>query len=709
MDTLVQSSLFVAVVSFALGVSTLTRNTRNKLFLAFAALCTVISLWALAFALEKIWGEGSGTFYRIHLFLNILLAPVSMAFIRVMIRIQDALSRRLLDLSIVIALCLTVALFFYMDSIPWVEYLICLFPTFIVLQIFELMWIDRRLRRGLRRLPKLPTVGFGRRNFIYIGALLALGMSQMDHFRFLGTGIPSLGNLILTGYLFFLSQAITQQRLLNFGALFSRMLVLLVFALTLTAVYLLLVAWVENSPGLFFLNSFIASFLLLMLLEPIRTLVGYFTNRLLTPKHRRLQQTLRELQLKISSILDPATLFQNVLLTTEQLLSPQWAAIFILRSDGTKFRRVRATGQEPRLQGNPLGPIASVGETAPVKEVLANNPIVSYSESLRKKGELAIVLDQVLENEIDRSASRLQREQLAGLIQGLKALGGNLLIPLHDGERMLGFVVVYVPAPPEPWGNNWGLLPVIFPYYQQAAQMMRSMEVYVRQREKERLATLGEMAAGLAHEIRNPLGAIKGAAQFLDPSTDRPESKFLRVIVEEVDRLNRVVTQFLAYSRPESVDFQQIDANLLTERTVDRFKPGIPPGIRLDFRQASEAARINASAEQIQQVLVNFMSNSVKALDKQGGGRLLVTVDIEGEGAQREVVLTVEDDGPGISKENLDKIFIPFFTTSPSGTGLGLPICQKIIEAHRGRIDVATEEGRFARFSVILPFYQEAQ
>ena len=114
----------------------------------------------------------------------------------------------------------------------------------------------------------------------------------------------------------------------------------------------------------------------------------------------------------------------------------------------------------------------------------------------------------------------------------------------------MGFVGFWVPGPPEPWGNNWAILSVVYPYYEQVAATLRSMEIFVRQREKERLAALGEMAAGLAHEIRNPLGAIKGAAQFLDPSTDRPESKFLKVIIEEVDRLNRVVTQFLDYSKP---------------------------------------------------------------------------------------------------------------------------------------------------------------
>lgn len=97
------------------------------------------------------------------------------------------------------------------------------------------------------------------------------------------------------------------------------------------------------------------------------------------------------------------------------------------------------------------------------------------------------------------------------------------------------------------------------------------------------------------------------------------------------------------------------------------------------------------------------MQNSVKALTGRGNGRIEVTLEADRGPAGAEVTLSVEDNGPGIKREHLDKLFIPFFTTSPSGTGLGLSISQKIVEAHRGRIEVATEEGRFARFSVVLP------
>src|SRR5206468_3326928 len=170
-------------------------------------------------------------------------------------------------------------------------------------------------------------------------------------------------------------------------------------------------------------------------------------------------------------------------------------------------------------------------------------------------------------------------------LQGLQALGCNLLFPLFDGKSILGFVTVYAPIPPEPWGSNWGLLSVIYPYYEQVALTLRNMEVFVRQREKERLAALGEMAAGLAHEIRNPLGAIKGAAQFLapdapagaplsgEPAADKSDRRFLNIIIEEVDRLNRVVTQFLDYSKPPVFEMRDVDLSQLVAKTLDSLRP----------------------------------------------------------------------------------------------------------------------------------------
>ena len=700
MDILGQSALFVSLISFALGFSVLSRNVKNTLFISFTILTTLVSAWSLSFFLEKIWA-GFG-FYRLHLFFNVLLAPASLWFTQIFIRISDGFSRRLLELSTVLAIFLSTSLGLRFDTNPWILQLVFFSPALVIVQVLRLMWVDWILSspqgKKVRDLSKVPTVGLERRHLIYLGALVVLLTSVMDHVGGIGKILPSAGNLLLAVYMFFLSQAITQQRLLNVSALFSRFLVLLVVALTLTLLYSLLVAWIENSPSLFFLNSFIASFLLLMLLDPLRSTVGYFTQRLLTQKHRHLQQTLREAQRKLTGIVDFGNLTLEILNSTEQIIRPEWAALFILRSDGTQFRRVRIVGQEPKSK-------ISVGtERTVFKEVLSNHALIHYCEELMEKGKFPVIFDQLLENEMDRSASRVQRAHYLALIEGLKAFGANLFIPLIHSRKILGFVILQVLAPPEPWGSNWGLLPIVYPYYEQAAEVISNLEVYARQREKERLAVLGEMAAGLAHEIRNPLGAIKGAAQFLDPSLDRPESKFLKVILEEVDRLNRVVTQFLDYSKPSVIQFKQVDFVQLVEKTIELMRPGLREGVQIELLTSKSSIFVLGAAEQIQQVLINLIQNSQNALEGVMGGMIRVSLVTHRDLSHPEVSLVVEDNGKGIKRENLEKLFIPFFTTSPSGTGLGLSISHKIVESHRGRFEVVSEEGRFTRISVILPW-----
>ena len=482
-----------------------------------------------------------------------------------------------------------------------------------------------------------------------------------------------------------------QQRLLNFGMLLSRFLVLIVLALLLTGIYSLLFSWIPDNPRLFFLNSFLVSFLLVVLLDPLRAAVRYFTQRLMTQKHRKLEEELLRAQRRLTGIVDQDALFHDVMITLEKTIHPDGVAVFILKRDETKFKRMHLMGVAAQE----------------LRELLADHPLLQHCKYLKRRGELPILLDQVLAGEVERSASKTQREKLSALIQGLRALKANLLIPFFDEGKILGFVTFYTLAPPEPWENNWGFLHVIYPYFEQVAQTLRNMEVYVKQREKERLAALGEMAAGLAHEIRNPLGAIKGAAQFLDPSADRPESRFLTIIIEEVDRLNRVVSQFLDYSKPKEVEFVQVDLVDITRKTVELLKSNLQPEIRLELDIPDSPRKIMGAPVQIQQLLMNLIQNGMQAASKnqetgKEAGVVRVTVEKE-QGNSGQAVVAIEDNGSGIKKENMNKLFIPFFTTSPSGTGLGLSICQKIMETHRGRIEVSSEEGVFTRFTVFFP------
>jgi signal transduction histidine kinase len=269
-----------------------------------------------------------------------------------------------------------------------------------------------------------------------------------------------------------------------------------------------------------------------------------------------------------------------------------------------------------------------------------------------------------------------------------------------------------------------------------AAQMaitVQNSKLYDRMKERDRLAALGEMAAGLAHEIRNPLGAIKGAAQLLTPPDAAahpggeghgvpPEAReFLGIIVEEANRLNRVVSQFLDYARPYRGEPQPLDVNEVVRKTAQLVTPPPlptgdagetpPPPVEVHLQLADELPRTRADAEQLRQVFLNLAINAVQAMPS--GGKLTISTSLR-KGARRglpahALEVRFRDSGVGIPPQELKNLFIPFYTTKDKGTGLGLPISQRIIENHGGTIEVRSRVGVGSTFTVVLPVMEEAK
>ena len=213
---------------------------------------------------------------------------------------------------------------------------------------------------------------------------------------------------------------------------------------------------------------------------------------------------------------------------------------------------------------------------------------------------------------------------------------------------------------------------------------------------------LEEMAPVLAHEIRNPLGSIKGAAQYLRSEVPNEEDqRLVDVIIEEVNRLNSVVNQFLSYAKPYRLNLKHQDvnaviakaisiirANDLTERVVieEELRPELPP--------------VNIDAEQIIQVILNIAFNALEAMPE--GGRLTFRTRRIDSNLGEAVGISIRDTGKGIKKDDLRNVFKPFFTTKERGVGLGLAICQRIVKSHGGHIRVKSLPGQGSIFYIRL-------
>ena len=241
-----------------------------------------------------------------------------------------------------------------------------------------------------------------------------------------------------------------------------------------------------------------------------------------------------------------------------------------------------------------------------------------------------------------------------------------------------------------------------------AVEMFSDMtEIKKLEKEVQRartLAALGEMAANVAHEIRNPLGGIGGFAALLerDLDIDDPRRNLVKKIIEGVSRLNRIAANLLFYTRPIEPRLQKQDiiktiddVLLLMEVELEQEERNIE--IIRDFPSNIQEVRIDP--EIFQQVLLNIFKNAADSMENEGK----LIVGVKGKNDEKNIVISVEDNGIGMSESVQERLFNPFFTTKPNGTGLGLAITKKIIDIHKGEISVKSEEGKGTLFEISLP------
>lgn len=222
-----------------------------------------------------------------------------------------------------------------------------------------------------------------------------------------------------------------------------------------------------------------------------------------------------------------------------------------------------------------------------------------------------------------------------------------------------------------------------------------------------RLTELGNLAAGVAHEIRNPLSSIKGLATFLAGRVpaEGPEGEAARTMVGEVNRLSRVVSELLDYARPGAIKLGQADVNAVVGSALRLADADIrAKDIQVEFRPDSGLGEVFVNKERLTQALLNLFLNAVQAMGR--GGVLEVEVVRDAGGGMFGIV--VRDNGEGMPEEVRASIFTPYFTTKASGTGLGLAIVHQIVEGHGGTIDVQSRPGEGSEFSVWLPQHRSA-
>ncbi|MGB6606880.1 MAG: ATP-binding protein [Atribacterota bacterium] len=220
----------------------------------------------------------------------------------------------------------------------------------------------------------------------------------------------------------------------------------------------------------------------------------------------------------------------------------------------------------------------------------------------------------------------------------------------------------------------------------------------------KRLAALGKLSAGIAHEIRNPLSSIRGLAQFVYNSFSKTDERKedLNTIIQEVDRLNKLVVQVLDFAKLKKPNLTPFSLNDLIRKIVELFKLEIKDKqIKFDLKLSPDISQIQADEDQVRQITMNVIINAIQAILRKGEIKIKTeSALLKGEPA---IKLIIEDSGIGITEKDFNQIFDPFFSTKERGSGLGLSIVYKLVEGHQGEIKVESKEGKGTKFVIFLP------
>ncbi|HVE85209.1 MAG TPA: histidine kinase dimerization/phospho-acceptor domain-containing protein, partial [Myxococcales bacterium] len=529
MDIRTQSDLLASIVGLALGVSMLLRAERSRVSTLYAAFALTVGGFYLAHFFEHLFDAASAPWRnRISLggtlILGALVPSAALSFFLEFLGVSPRSSRYGRRVALVSAVFgLAVGVTPLQDNL-WAKVALSVW-VFGALSVSVSLLLRRR-RGHESRIERI------RLNYLAWGAMAALLFAALDLLPRFNVPFPPLGAVVTTLYLFFLAQTLLRLRLMDLHELLGKIASQTVLAAILAVVFAVLTVWVHGNTSLFLFNTVVAAFVVMILQDPLRTKVEERMVAIFFRERYELLRALGTLRARMANVIEVGELATLVLSAFHETRRVTHASIYLLADDRPGFRLLDHRGPQP----------------APFLDAAGARGLLNAVSG----GQKAVLLEN-LERRIEETKAQAAesgkrvRDELKRLADTRAALGqmkAGITVPLVGGDRVIGFLNLWDERVPEAYASDE--IAVILEVGERLATVIENSKLYDKMRERDRLAALGEMAAGLAHEIRNPLGAIKGAAQFLEPKRlPGEEGEFLEVIVEEVNRLNGVVTAFL--------------------------------------------------------------------------------------------------------------------------------------------------------------------
>jgi signal transduction histidine kinase len=697
MNPLALSAYFTAIVSLILGGLVFFKKRKDNITISYTFLTISFFIWIFGIGMEieapnKYWG----LFWNRWLYSGAIFIPTF--FIHFIQSYLNKIKIKILILTYIVSTILLIFNYtplFVKDIVPKGSFNYAsvpgiIFPFFVlyfflmIIYSFYLMIKEFDESIGIRRnqlkfIILASVIGFsgGSTNFLLVFEILP---------------IPPIGNYFIAIYLFILFYAIVKHSLMDITIVLKKgttyvLLMLLLFVPSFLFIILSQKVFFNKINYVFSGIIFLLLLLVTILFYRIKPHTEKAVEQLLFKNRYDYRETLGKFSKAMVTILDLQSLSKRIIETITQTMGVEKASLFLLNEEKGSYSLFESK---------------NIKMTASTPELSKDDPLPHY---LKKIGEI------IIKEELAKGANILE---LNDVIKKMSLLEAEMSIPLISKGQLIGMINLSHKFNKDIYSHED--IELLSTLANQTAiaienarlyEDLRKSKSYIRR--ADRLASLGTLTAGLAHEIRNPLVAIKTLTQLLPERLDDEEfrTQFLQIASGEVDRISSLVTELLEFARPSDPKLELenintiLDGMLLLASTETKKKQ-----INIIKNFASDLPPVQIDREQIKQVFLNILLNAVDAT-RENGKITVKTKSFIKPGGEPFAQIEFTDTGCGIPEEYLEDIFNPFFTTKSTGSGLGLSISNQIIQDHRGYIDVESQLDKGSSFFINLPVNQE--
>lgn len=546
--------------------------------------------------------------------------------------------------------------------------------------------------------------------YLLLGAALSVvfaGIASMALPWFGEYGFTVYGPLFSLIFIGTTAYAIGVARLLSFEFMMQRGLIYLVISTILTMIYVLAgIASGRPAADMLGQNTLIAFVLFALfasvIYRPVYIYMLDLSDRLLYGGKYNYQKTLLNLSQGITSVIKLSELINLIVTNFLDNIKVKEISVLIFNENRNRFVSapcdINTAGRYKRIEFDAGGPIATYLSTK--RDILVRDEIESEIDKhpflLSQTGALSSL--QVLRDELEKLGMAAWIPVISkGKLTAIICLGYKLSGDMYTDED-IGLLKILANQVAVAFENST-MYSTIAKQYEELKLTRDKLS------EADKLASLGTMAAGMAHEIKNPLSSMKVFSQLLRERYEDPEfrKKFEEIIPKEINRIDRIVEGLLGFARSPELKLAGVSVSEMLEEILADMKEDVERSEIKIVKKFGSAPNVQADREQLIRAFSNIILNATQAM--ASGGKL--NIELAEDRSSRTVTVKIADTGQGIPRDHIEHIFDPFFTTKHYGTGLGLTISRSIIDKHNGTIDIQSEEGKGTTVSITLPVSQQ--